>query len=244
MDARNGSTTMNMNRRDVLASLAFGGAAMGLPDLRLQGAPQKPGAHEIKPLPFDPTKLAGLSEKLLVSHHDNNYGGAVKNLNKVEGELASVTKDTPAFLVAGLKERELTFRNSATLHEHYFGNLGGNGKASGAIAEAITTAWSTAARWEELFRATAMSLAGGSGWVVLVHDLYRDALVTCWSAGHTQNHAVGMPLLVLDMFEHAFHLDYGAAAAKYVDAFFANLNWEAVNGRYEQSRKAAAATRG
>jgi Fe-Mn family superoxide dismutase len=235
---------MNLNRRDVLTSLTLGGAAMALPDLRLQGAAPKPGGHEIKPLPFDPTKLTGLSERLLVSHHDNNYAGAVKNLNKVEAELANVTKDTPSFLVAGLKERELTFRNSATLHEHYFGNLGGNGKAGGAIADAIATTWGTAARWEELFRATAMSIAGGSGWVVLVHDTYRDTLVTCWSGGHTQNHAVGVPLLVLDMYEHAFHIDYGAAAAKYVDAFFANLTWEAVNGRYEHARKAAAAMRG
>jgi superoxide dismutase, Fe-Mn family len=84
---------MQMNRRDVLASLTIGGAAMALPDAHAQGPAPKLGSHEIKPLPFDPTKLRGLSEKLLVSHHDNNYGGAVKNLNKVEGELASVTKE-------------------------------------------------------------------------------------------------------------------------------------------------------
>jgi Fe-Mn family superoxide dismutase len=89
-----------------------------------------------------------------------------------------------------------------------------------------------------------MSIAGGSGWVVLSHDLLRDALITCWSGGHTQNHAGGLPLLVLDMYEHAFHLDYGAAAAKYVDAFFANLNWQEVSRRLDASRKAAAALRG
>src|SRR5262249_35486883 len=154
-------------RRDVLTSLTLGGAAMALPDYRLQGPASKPGGHDVKPLPFDPTRLTGLTERLLVSHHDNNYAGAVRNLNKAEAELANVTKDTPAFLVSGLKERELTFRNSAALHEHYFGNLGGNGKAGGAIGEAIATAWGTAGRFEEQFRATAMSLAGGSGWVVL-----------------------------------------------------------------------------
>ncbi|HLQ39238.1 MAG TPA: Fe-Mn family superoxide dismutase [Planctomycetota bacterium] len=232
-----------MNRRDVLTTFTLGSAAMALPELHRQGAAGKPGSHEIKPLPFDPTKLRGLSDKLLVSHHDNNYGGAVKNLNKVEAELANVNKDTAPFLVAGLKERELTFRNSAALHEHYFGNLGGDGKPGGAVEQALAAAHGTLGRWEELFRATAMSLAGGSGWVVLAHDLYRDALVSCWSGGHTQNHAVGLPLLVLDMYEHAFHLDYGAAAAKYVDAFFANVKWEEVNRRFEAARKAAAAMR-
>lgn len=235
---------MQMNRRDVLASLTIGGAAMALPDARAQGPAPKLGNHEIKPLPFDPTKLRGLSEKLLVSHHDNNYGGAVKNLNKVEGELANLTKDTPGFLVAGLKERELTYRNSALLHELYFANLGGDGKVAGAVEQALAAAYGSVGRFEELFRATAMSLAGGSGWVVLSYDLSRDGLVTCWSGGHTQNHAGGLPLLVLDMYEHAFHLDYGAAAAKYVDAFFANLHWQEVSRRFDSARKATAALRG
>jgi superoxide dismutase, Fe-Mn family len=235
---------MQMNRRDVLASLSLGGVAMVLPELRPQGGSAKPGSHEIKPLPFDPTKLKGLSENLLVSHHDHNYAGAVKNLNKVEAEIAAMTKATPPFLVGGLMERELMFRNSATLHEYYFGNLGGDGKSGGAIDTAIATAWGTASQWEERFRATAMSLAGGSGWVVLAHDLYRDELVSSWSSGHPQTLAVAAPLLVLDMYEHAYAIDYGAAAARYVDAFFANVNWDAVNGRFEHSRKAAAALRG
>src|SRR5262245_57251988 len=94
-----------------------------------------PGARILKPLPFNPTKLKGLSEKLLVSHHDHNYGGAMKNLGKAEEELARVTKDTPGLVVAGLKERELTFRNSVVLHEAYFGNLGGDGKVPSAFAK-------------------------------------------------------------------------------------------------------------
>ncbi|MEO6594394.1 MAG: Fe-Mn family superoxide dismutase [Planctomycetota bacterium] len=237
-----------MNRRDVLTSLTLGGAAMALPDLRTDGrwpsGPQKPGAHEIVPLPFDPTKLRGLSEKLMVSHHDNNYAGAVKNLNKVEAELANVTKDTPGFVVAGLAERELLFRSSSALHERYFANLGGDGKLAGALAEALTSAFGSMARFEERFRATAMSLAGGSGWVVLGHDLHRDGLVISWSGGHTQNLAASLPLLVLDMYEHSYQLDYGAAAAKYVDAFFANIHAEEVGRRHAAARRAAAALRG
>lgn len=235
---------MTMDRREALAALSLGGIASAMPDLGMQAGQGKPGTHEVAPLPFDPTKLRGLSEKLLVSHHGNNYAGAVRNLNKVEAELASVTKDTPPFLVAGLKERELTYRNSATLHELYFGNLGGDGKLDGGIAEALNAAFGSTARFEELFRAAASSLAGGSGWVVLAHDLHRDGLVTCWSGGHVHSLAACLPLLVLDMYEHSYHLDYGAAAAKYVDAFFANIHGEEVNRRLVASRKAVSAMRG
>ena len=201
------------------------------------------GAHELVPLPFAPTALSGISERLITSHHENNYGGAVRTLNRTETELAAITADTPPLLVAALRERELTFRNSKSLHELYFANLGGDGKLGGPVAEAVAAAFGSLTRFEESFRAAAMSLAGGSGWVVLCHDLHRDALALSWSAGHPQSLAASVPVLVLDMYEHAFHMDYGAAAAKYVDAFFANVLSDEVNRRLERSRKAAAALR-
>src|SRR6267143_3085783 len=108
------------------------------------------GKHQVRPLPFQPACLKGLSERLIVSHHENNYGGAVRNLNRTEQELARVMKDTPPLVVAALKERELTFANSATLHELYFGNLGGDGKASGAIEKAVAKTSGSFGRWEEL----------------------------------------------------------------------------------------------
>ncbi len=199
------------------------------------------GKHALVPLPFDPKKLKGLSEKLILSHHENNYGGALKNLNKVEDELARVTKDTPGYLVGGLKERELTFTNSVILHELYFGNLGGDGKPAGTIQKALGGAFGGFGRWEELFRATGMSLAGGSGWVILDFNFHTGDLRTYWSGNHTQSVAFGEPLLVMDMYEHAYQLDYGAAAAKYVDAFFANIRWDEVNRRFERAQRAAAA---
>lgn len=205
---------------------------------------QPGGPHVVKPLPFDPTKAKGLSEKLLVSHHDNNYAGAVKNLNKAEEEIARTTKDTPAFLVGGLHERALAFRSSATLHELYFANLGGDGAAAGAVDAALGVAFGSRTKWEESFRAAALSLGGGSGWMVLAHDLHRDALVLGWGGNHTQNLTLGAPLLVLDMYEHAYQMDYGAAATKYVDAFFANVRWDVVDERFGRARKAAAALRG
>jgi Fe-Mn family superoxide dismutase len=201
------------------------------------------GTHAPQPLPFDPRKLTGLSERLLVSHHENNYGGAVKNLNKVELELAAFTQETPPFVIAALRERELAFRNSKSLHEAYFGNLGGDGKRAGSIEGALTDAYGSSARWEEHLRATALGLGGGSGWVVLALELDTGALRTIGSTGHTQAIACGVPLLVLDMYEHSYHLDFGSGVARYVDAFVANVSWAEVERRFARARRAAEAMR-
>jgi len=84
-----------------------------------------------------------------------------------------------------------------------------------------------------------MGLAGGSGWAILTYDFQRRDVRTYWSGNHTQACAFGQPLLVLDMYEHAYALDYGAAAAKYVDAFFQNVNWDELERRLEAAGKAA-----
>lgn len=198
------------------------------------------GPHAVVPLPFDPSKLRGLSERLVVSHHENNYAGAVKNLNKVEAELASLSKDAPAFVVGGLRERALAFRGSATLHELYFGNLGGDGVVPTEVERWLAEGFGSRGHWEETFRATAGALAGGSGWVVLAYDLHRQSIVVDWSSNHTQSGVMTAPLLVLDMYEHAYQMDYGAAAARYVDAFFANVRWDVVASRFTRARKAGA----
>jgi Fe-Mn family superoxide dismutase len=202
-----------------------------------------PGKHVLAPLPFDPKKLKGLSERLITSHHENNYGGALKNFNKVQEEIGRTTKDTPGFVVSGLRERELNFGNSVVLHELYFGNLGGNGKADGVISKAISDAFGGFGRWEELFRATGMSLAGGSGWTILDFGLHTGDLRVHWSSGHAVGPASVIPLLVMDMYEHAFQIDYGAAAARYVDAFFANIDWDKVTRRHDRASKAWLALR-
>jgi Fe-Mn family superoxide dismutase len=217
--------------RSAVAAPATGGGA---------GAAAFAGKHAIAPLPFDAKKLTGISEKMITSHHDNNYAAAVKNLNKVEEQLASVTKDTPGFLVAGLKERELVFSNSLILHEHYFGNLGGNGKVAGTVEKRLAATYGSLGRWEEHFRAVGASLGGGSGWTVLDQNFHTGELRTYWSGNHSQALAFGAPLLVMDMYEHAYAIDYGAAAGKYIDAFFQNINWDEVNRRLERAEKAAA----
>jgi superoxide dismutase, Fe-Mn family len=248
---------MNVTRRETLTTMAAGAASLmiaeGLAHAQKHPAPAagKPGEKEggggargPVPLPFDPKKLRGISEKLIVSHHDNNYVGAIKGLAGVQKELAKVTKETPPFLVHGLRERELLFSNSIILHEHYFGGLGGDGKPAGEIAKAIGGAFGSLGRWEELFRATGMALAGGSGWVVLDYNHHTGALGTYWSGQHTQALAFGQPLLVMDMYEHAFQMDYGAAAPKYIDAYFTNVSWAAVEKRYARAVKAAKILRG
>ena len=161
-----------MNRRDVLNAVAVGVPTIALATSaasKASGAPKDDktggastsaasafaGKHQPVALPFAPAKLTGISERMIVSHHDNNYTAAIKNLNKVEEQLAAVNKDTPGFLVAGLKERELTFTNSMILHEQYFGNLGGNGKADGAIQQKLTGSYGSFGKWEEHFRALA-----------------------------------------------------------------------------------------
>lgn len=203
-------------------------------------APAAAGSHQVVPLPFDATKLTGLSEKLITSHHDNNYAGAVKNLNKVEEAIAALAKDAPPFELGGLKASELAYRNSVTLHELYFANLGGSGKAIAAVDKAISAAYGSMAHWESEFRTAGLALGGGSGWVVFGWDLRRDAPHTFSAASHREIEAMSAPLLVMDMYEHAYQMDYGAAAAKYIDAFFANVQWDEVQRRLERAQKAAA----
>lgn len=256
----------DITRREALAAVALGGAALlgscthaapaSAQPSRAKAAPDPGGSpvtsapaalagrHELIPLPFAPGSLNGLSERLITSHHQNNYGGAVENLNRVEQELARLGPDTPPFVVAALRERELTFRNSKSLHESYFGNLGGNGKRSGAIESALAGAYESSARWERHMRATGLALGGGSGWAILGLELDTGALRTFWSGNHTQVLATSVPLLVLDMYEHGYHIDFGAAAARYIDAFFANVNWEEVDRRFESARRISAIYRG
>lgn len=206
--------------------------------------PALAGKQAPLPLPFDPAKLSGLSERLLRSHHEKNYGGAVKNLNRVEQELASIHPDTPPFVVAALRDRELTFRNSKWLHEAYFANLGGDGRRAGAIDKAITESYGSAAKWEQHFRATAMGLGGGSGWVLLAYELDTGGLRTLGAGNHKEVPAGAIPLLVLDMYEHSYHIDFGAEHARYFDAFMTNVRWSEVDRRFQVAERAAGALRG
>jgi superoxide dismutase, Fe-Mn family len=194
------------------------------------------GTHTPKPLPFDPKSLRGLSERLIVSHHENNYSGAVKRLNLIQQQLGALPADAPPFLLGALKREELIATNSMVLHELYFANLGGTGSPSPGLAAEIGTAFGDFARWEREFRGTGVALGGGSGWVVLSYQVQNGMLRNSWAGDHTQNPAFGVPLLVLDMYEHSYALDYGANAQQYVAVFMDNVNWQEVARRLEEAR--------
>jgi Fe-Mn family superoxide dismutase len=201
-----------------------------------EGAPAFAGTHDPRPLPFDPAKLSGLSERLIRSHWENNYCGAVKALNAVEQRLAAMLEDPdlPPYVYGDLKREELLRTGSVRLHELYFANLGGDGKADDAIERILSRAFGTFSRWESEFRRTANALAGGSGWAILALGPEGD-LHNYWAWDHTSGAPGSRPLLVLDMYEHAYHLDYGAAAARYIEAFMQNVNWEEVSRRLVQA---------
>jgi Fe-Mn family superoxide dismutase len=194
------------------------------------------GQHQPKPLPFDTTKLKGISEKLIRSHHENNYTGSIKALNAVEQHLSEMLKmkDMPAYLYGDLKREELMRTGSVVLHEGYFANLGGNGKADGKALKMIEQNFGSYENWEAEFKRTGNALSGGSGWVILAYNNHTKEFHNYWAGDHTQNAPFSTPLLVLDMYEHAYQMDYGAAAAKYVDAFMQNVNWDEVNKRIEE----------
>lgn len=189
----------------------------------------------IHDLPFDPAGINGLSEKLLRSHHQNNYSGAVRRLNAIRGRLREMPFAAAAgFELNGLKREELIATNSMLLHELYFDCLGATGEAMApAAALALQSNFGSVERWREEFAAMGKALAGGSGWVLLVFQPREGTLVNQWAADHTHAVAGGIPILALDMYEHAYHLDFGAAAGKYVDAFMENINWARVYERYQ-----------
>lgn len=198
------------------------------------------GQHQPKPLPFDPAKLKGLSEKLIRSHHENNYTGAVRALNAVEQRLAAMLndKDLPAYVYGDLKREELVRTGSVALHEIYFAGLGGDGKAGGKALDLIKQFWGGYEQWKLEFEKTANALAGGSGWVIFAYNLHTGQAHNYWAWDHMHNAPMSRPLLALDMYEHSYHMDYGAAAAKYVEAFMLNVNWEEVSRRAEAALKA------
>jgi Fe-Mn family superoxide dismutase len=140
-------------------------------------------------------------------------------------------------LINELKRDELIALNSTLLHELYFASLGGDGKPTAGITETLTRDFRSADRWRDEFVAMAGGLAGGSGWVLLVYVPRDRRLVNQYAAEHTQAIAGGIPILALDMYEHAYHIDFGANATAYVDAFMRNIDWAAVEARYADAAK-------
>ena len=194
-----------------------------------------PRKYEIKPLSFKPESLKDLSPKLITSHHENNYGGAVKNLMKVEAEIMKLSADAPAFVLTGLKSSEHAFRNSMILHELYFENLGANFKVKGRTAKIISGAWGSQSRFESEMKTSGAGVGGGTGWIILGWDLRAEQPILSCIGHNNQFPANSIPLLLMDVYEHAYAIEYGANLKGYIDAFFANINWEVVEKRLEKA---------
>lgn len=232
----------DQSKRETLTLLGAGAAGVmisGVAEAKFRKAEVRSsldGGREPKALPFDPAKLDGLSQKLILSHWENNYMGSLKTLDMISTRLAVAMNDPqlPPIVYGGLKREELHRLGSVILHEHYFANLGGDGKPRGDVLKAIKKAYGSYESWEAEFRRTAMSLAGGSGWCVLTYNVYTNELRNQWAWDHMHGAVAGLPLLAMDMYEHAYHMDYGSAAAKYVDAFLRNVNWEEVDRRFSK----------
>lgn len=188
------------------------------------------------PLPFDPKTITGLSEKLLTSHHDNNYVGAVKRLGAITGEVAALNPATaPGFALNGLKREELIAWNSMILHELYFAGLGAPTNPTEPLSQTIEHHFGSYDRWATEFSSMGKALAGGSGWVLLTWSDRGNRLVNQCAADHTMTLAGGTPILALDMYEHAYAIDYGAKAGAYVDAFMGAVNWSSASRRFAKA---------
>jgi superoxide dismutase, Fe-Mn family len=191
--------------------------------------------YQPKALSLDPKSIKGISEKVIVSHYENNYVGAVKRLNAIGEQLAELDYSrAPNFQINGLKREELIAANSMILHEIYFDGLGGAARPSATLADAITRDFGSFERWRSEFSAMGKAEGGGSGWVILAYSPRDKRLVNQWAADHTTTLAGGRPVLVLDMYEHAYHMDYGAAAARYVDIYMEAIQWENAANLYQR----------
>ncbi len=188
----------------------------------------------IRPLSFDPATLRGLSERLLTSHYQNNYGGAVKRLDAIRAQLAALDwAAAPGFVVNGLKREELIAANSMNLHELYFSCLGGDGiLPPGGLSVGLARDFGSVEAWRREFTALAGAMGGGSGWALLVWSSRENRLLNHWAADHTHLPAWATPILALDMYEHSYHLDFGANAKEYVAAFMDNIHWSRVSEQH------------
>lgn len=177
--------------------------------------------------------MPGFSETLLRNHF-TLYQGYVTNTNRLLDTLAAMVKEgkpaTPEY--AELKRRLGWEWNGMRLHELYFENLGGKAPLdrSGKLAQRLAQEFGSVETWEQDLRAT--GAMRGIGWAVLYQDTLTGRLLNSWINEHDAGHpAGGQPVLVIDVFEHAFMLDYGLKRADYIGAFFNSINWAAVEGR-------------
>ena len=194
--------------------------------------------YSLKQIHCRPWTLSYLSVKLIESHYENNYGGALRRLNAITEQLESLEfASTPPHVLNGLKGEELAALNSTLLHELYFASMGGDGQPTKGMTDILARDFGSFERWRAQFTAMGYALGGGSGWVLLTYIPRDGRLINQYAVEHSQAVASGVPILALDMYEHAYHMDYGANATAYVDTFMRNMDWPALELRYADAAK-------
>jgi superoxide dismutase, Fe-Mn family len=195
--------------------------------------------YRLAPLFCRPWTLNGISPRLIESHYEHNYGGALHRLNTLAEELEALDPaTTPAHVLGRLKREESAALNSTLLHELYFASLGGDGRAvPQAMVEALTRDFGSVDAWRQEFMALASCLTNDAGWAVLTYVPRDGRLINQTATDHRQSVAGGIPILAIDMYEHAYHLDFGANATAYIAAFMRNIAWSAVEERYADATK-------
>lgn len=197
--------------------------------------------YQLAPLFCRPWTLLGITPHLIESHYEGNYGSAMTRLNALAAELAGLDlATTPPETIARLKRDEAAALNSTLLHELYFASMGGDGRVvPEALATALARDFGSVDRWRHEFIALGEGLAGASGWVVLTWLPRDQRLINQIGTDHSQCMSGGIPILAIDMYEHAYHLDFGTNVSSYVATFMRNIDWASVLGRYEDAIKVA-----
>ena len=197
--------------------------------------------YEPKLVPFA-SPLIGISDKTIAIHHDKLYVGYVNKMKEIAEKLQAISTNPEALAASNqsfselrsLRDGETFATNGVYLHEHYFNVLGGDGAPTGTLADAIVEKWGSIETFVAFFSATGMAVRG---WVVLSWDTHLGRLKIYGADAHNQGGVWGaIPLIVLDVYEHAYFIDYGADRKAYIADFWKNLNWDAATSVYEKAK--------
>ncbi len=196
---------------------------------------------EIQPLPFS-TPLTGISDKTVAIHHDKLYAGYVAKKNEISDKLdalshgGDVSSANQSYSeLRALKDGETFATNGVYLHEWYFDVLGGNGQAEGPLVDALKESFGSLENFTAYFNACGMA---ARGWVVLAWDTREHALRVYTGDAHNQGGVWGaMPIIVLDVYEHAYFIDYGSDRKTYITDYWKNFNWQKANELFTTAKK-------
>ena len=234
----------DISRRSLAAGAGLLAGALAFGARAQQMAPQVATAIPVpkvtaKPLVINPDKVKGLSADLLRTHHDGVYAEEVKRLNAIGEELSKLDlSDVSAERLGDLKRDEQAKHNSTLLHEIYFDGLAeAPTRPSGLLAQALSRDFGSFDRWKAEFCLIGESLKAGSGWVTMAYAPREKRLFNYRAENDSMAPAGGVPLLAMDMYEHAYAADYGTDTAKYIEAFVQAIKWTNAERLYREAMR-------